>query len=81
MDSKDEIRIVELDMVATGQRIRSLMDERNISIKEVSKRLNVSFQAVYRWQKGEALPTLCNFFLLSRLLGLKIDDLLVAKKQ
>ncbi len=75
-----EQKPVELDIVATGHKIKLLMEEREIAIKDISKAMNVSFQAVYRWQKGETLPTISNMFILGQLLQVNMDDMLVAKE-
>ena len=79
MNTDKKWKIVELDKVATGVRIKTLMEERHISIRDVSNTLNVSFQAVYRWQKGETLPTISNMYILEQLLCTDVDDMLVAK--
>lgn len=36
-------------------------------------------QAIYRWQKGEALPTISNMFILGQLLQVDVDEMMVAK--
>ena len=36
-----------------------------------------SDQAVYKWQRGESLPTVDNLFALSRLFGTSVDDILI----
>ena len=74
-----ERKTVELDNIVTGFRIKQIMKEKNVGIRDVSRVLNISFQAVYRWQKGEVLPTLNNLFMLAQILGTNVDDLLVAK--
>ncbi len=81
MKTRKKTEIAELDTVATGVRIKTLMDERNISIRTVSDHLKVSFQAVYRWQKGETLPTISNMYILGQLLRTNVDDILVAKEK
>ena len=43
--------------------------------------MKVSFQAVYRWQKGETLPTISNMFILGQLLRTGVDSMLVAKEK
>ena len=70
----------ELDTVATGHMIKTLMAKKKVAIKDVSKAMNVSFQAVYRWQKGETLPTISNLYILGQLLETDVDDMLVAKQ-
>lgn len=81
MNINREQKPVELDIVATGHKIKLLMEEREIAIKDLSKVMNVSFQAVYRWQKGETLPTIGNMFILGQLLQVDVDEILVAKHQ
>ena len=81
MNTDKKWEISELDTVATGYKIKSLMDERNVSIRDVSDFMKVSFQAVYRWQKGETLPTISNMYILGQLLGTDVDDMLVAKEK
>ena len=71
---------IELDTVATGRMIKDLMVKKNVAIKDVSRAMNVSFQAVYRWQKGETLPTISNLYILGQLLETDVDNMLVAKK-
>lgn len=80
MNINREQKPVELDIVATGHKIKLLMEEREIAIKDLSKVMNVSFQAVYRWQKGETLPTINNMFILGQLLQVDVDEMLVAKE-
>ena len=71
----------ELDTVATGHRIGHLMQEKHLCIKDVSRVMNVSYQAVYRWLRGETLPTIGNFYTLSQLMRTDVDDMLVAKER
>lgn len=81
MNTNIDIEPKKLDIVATGQRIKLLMDEKGIAIKDLSKFMDVSFQAVYRWQKGDALPTISNLFILGQILDIDVDDILVAKEK
>ena len=34
-------------------------------------------QAIYKWQRGDTLPTVDNLAVLAALFGVKIDDILV----
>ena len=34
-------------------------------------------QAIYKWQRGTAMPTVDNLAVLAAVLGVKIDDILV----
>lgn len=78
---KNKESLAELDIIATGGRIKQFMDDKGVSIRELCKVMNVSFQSVYKWQKGESLPTVNNFYILGQVLGINIDDMLVAREQ
>lgn len=68
-----------IDMVATGQNINKLRQEAGITVKELQDIFGFSTpQAIYKWQHGTALPTVDNLFVLATVLGVTIDDILVA---
>jgi len=68
-----------IDMVATGQNINKLRQEAGITVKELQDIFGFSTpQAIYKWQQGTALPTVDNLFVLAAVLGVTIDDILVA---
>ena len=67
-----------IDMAATGQRIRKLRQEKGIKVSEISQYMGFTEpQAVYKWQRGESLPSLDNLYALSRILGTSMEDILV----
>lgn len=49
-----------------GERLRAWREERNVSRKLLAEWLDVDQTAVYRWEKGEALPRLRAAVLLAR---------------
>ncbi|MBQ7832226.1 MAG: helix-turn-helix transcriptional regulator [Lachnospiraceae bacterium] len=68
-----------IDMFATGQNINKLRQEAGITVKELQDIFGFSTpQAIYKWQHGTALPTVDNLFVLAAVLGVTIDDILVA---
>lgn len=71
----EEIRN-DIDAVATGKRIRELRDQSGLRITDISDALGFyEPQAVYKWMRGECLPTLRNIYRLSILFGTTIDDI------
>lgn len=70
---------IEIDVAETGKKIKRLMEQQNISSKELSKIMQISLQAVYRWQRGEALPAINNLYVLGKLLSIDVDDIIVEK--
>lgn len=67
-----------IDMAATGNRIRSLRKEHHMKVDDIVSFMGFeSQQAVYKWQRGESLPSVDNLYALSRLFDTTIDDILV----
>lgn len=74
--------LVAIDLILTGQRIRSVISESRYSVKEIQEILNLSCpQPVYRWMHGYVLPSVDNLYMLSRLFDVHMEDLLVGKAQ
>jgi transcriptional regulator with XRE-family HTH domain len=55
--------------------LRSLRQQKGLSIMEVAEKLGVQRQTVYQWERGETLPTLRKLVLLESVYG---DDLIEA---
>lgn len=73
---------VRIDMKATGRRIQALREQRGMSVRELQALLGFEQpQAVYKWQRGECLPTVDHLVMLSRIFGLPMQDILVIDDQ
>ncbi len=69
-----------IDMKATGLRIRELRKARNLKVLEVSMYMGFAEpQAVYKWERGESLPSIDNLFALSRLFRVPMDSIICEK--
>ena len=73
--------MIVVDAEATGQRIRVLMAERNITVLDIQKRLNLSTrQAIYHWLCGMSLPKIDHLVILADMFGVTMDDIVVTKR-
>lgn len=71
-----------IDVQATGRNIRRLRLAAGYSVRQIQECCGLSSpQAVYKWQWGEALPSLDNMALLAWLLDVKMEDILVFSAQ
>lgn len=71
-----------LDLKATGERINQLRKDNNLRVTDVAEYMGFeSTQAVYKWHRGESLPTVDNLYALSRLLHTSVDDILIGEKE
>lgn len=72
------MRYPVLDLKKTGERIKELRRERNLKVSDVAEFMGFeSEQAVYKWQRGDSLPTVDNLFALCRLFGTTAEDILI----
>ena len=63
-----------------SEKIKSLRKGVGLSQEEFGARLNVSRQAITKWESGEGLPDIGNLLVLSRMFKISIDDLLSEEK-
>jgi len=71
-----------IDLVATGKRICELRKEKKIKVREISEFMGFTEpQAVYKWQRGDTLPTVDNLYALSILFETPMENIIVREKQ
>ena len=63
-----------------SEKIKALRKGAGLSQEEFGARLNVSRQAITKWESGEGLPDIGNLLVLSRMFKISIDDLLSEEK-
>ena len=69
-------------MRETGKRIERLRKDAGLTVKDLQECVGFSTpQAIYKWQSGMALPTVDNLVVLSKLLGVKVDDILALEDE
>ena len=68
-----------IDPVATGRRIDALRRARGFSVPYLRDYFGFSTtNAIYKWLRGDTLPSLDNMFALSRLFGVTMNEIIVA---
>lgn len=69
-----------LDPVATGRNIDDSRRDRNLSVAALKDALGLSTtNAIYKWFRGDSMPTLDNIVILSSILKVSINDIIVTK--
>ena len=67
-----------INLPKTGKNIEALRKAKGLSVKDLQNYFGFEYpQAIYKWQHGECLPTVDNLLALSRLLKVRMEDLLV----
>ena len=67
-----------INMTATGRNIQRMRRAAGLKVSDVQRYFGFEYpQAVYKWERGESMPSVDNLLALAQLLHVKMDDLLV----
>ena len=71
-------RMPVIDLPATGLNITRLRVRAGLTVRDLQDVFGFGTpQAIYKWQRGDTLPTVDNLAVLAALFEVKIDDILV----
>ena len=71
-----------IDPAATGENIIRLRKERGLTVRDLQNWFGFDEpRAIYKWQRGETLPTLDNLYALSALFDVPMERILVKRPQ
>ena len=69
---------LSINMVATGANIKRLIKASGYSVRDIMEITGISTeQAIYKWFRGESLPSIDSMIILGSVLGIEITELLV----
>ena len=67
-----------INMAATGSNIRALLKARGLKVADVQATCGFNTpQAIFKWMRGDAMPSIDNLVILAHLLGVTIDQIIV----
>ena len=67
-----------IDLQRTGRHLEQLIRQRGYSVKDIQHILHLSCpQPIYRWMRGQVLPSVDHLFMLAKLLHVHMEDLLI----
>ena len=67
-----------IDLVATGENILRLRKQRDLSVRDLQRYFGFEEpRAIYKWQKGESLPTVDNLYALGTLFEVPMEQILI----
>ena len=73
--------LTRINTEKTGNNISRLRKERGLSVKSIQEALGFNNpQAIFKWQRGETLPSLDNLVVLAEVLGTTLDEIVVTEK-
>ena len=67
-----------INMAATGRNINTLRKAAGMTVHDLQLRMGFNTpQAIFKWQRGDNLPTIDNLVILAAIFGVKLDDIIV----
>lgn len=69
-----------LDMAATADGLQKKMEEKGVTIRQLSRVLGISFQAVHGYVKGKRTPNLAHFVAITQILDADMDEIVVLQR-
>lgn len=67
-----------ISLKKTGQNISSLMMKNGLTVKDLQEAFGFEFpQAIYKWKRGECLPTIDNLVVLAVLFHTTVDKIII----
>ena len=71
----------KVDMVQTGEMITGLRRKNNMTVTDLQKLFGFNTpQAIYKWMRGETMPTVDNLVILADAFHVSISDIVVVTR-
>ena len=71
---------ITIDMIETGKNITRLSEDNGLDVRALQDILGFNnSNAIYKWKRGETLPSIDNLVILSQVFSTSIDDIIVVK--
>lgn len=71
-----------INMTATGMNIARLRKNAGMTVRDLQAIFGFANpQAIYKWQRGETMPTLDNMIVLAAVFNVTVDEILVLEER
>lgn len=64
-----------------GERIKNYRQKAGLSQEQLAEKINVSRQAITKWENDSGIPDIDNLISLSKFMGLSLDELVMGEKE
>ena len=67
-----------INLIETGKNITRLMQKNGLKVTDLQEVFGFEYpQAIYKWKRGEYLPTVDNLIILASLFKTTVDEIIV----
>ena len=73
--------MISIDVPSTASNLKTLMDKNNITVRQLQGELGFNNpNSIYKWLRGEQLPSIDNLFIISSVLKCTIEDIVIINR-
>ena len=78
--SNTEVPKIKEAIMTFGEKLRQARKDAGLSQEELAEKLNVSRQAITKWETDRGIPDIANRMTISNLFGIAVDDFISEEK-
>ena len=73
-------KMTTINTIATGANIKAMMKARQMTTADIQKACGFGTpQAIFKWFRGDTMPTIDNMVILAAMLGVTLDEIVVVE--
>ncbi len=81
IQGKELLTMPVIDVKATGNNIKNIIKSKGFKISDVQVRCGFNTpQAIFKWMRGDAVPTIDNLIILADVLDVSIDKIIIVTR-
>lgn len=70
-----------IDIIKTGENIKRIIKQKGMKIADVQSAFGFNTpQAIYKWIRGDCMPTIDNIVIMTDIFGVGMDDIVAVKR-
>ena len=81
IQGKEMLAMPVIDVKATGNNIKNIIKSKGFKISDVQARCGFNTpQAIFKWMRGDAVPTIDNLIILADMFDVPIDNIIIVTR-
>ena len=81
IQGKELLTMPIIDVKATGNNIKNIIKSKGFKISDVQARCGFNTpQAIFKWLRGDAVPTIDNLIILADMFDVPIDKIIIVTR-
>lgn len=70
-----------IDVKATGMNIKTIMKAKGFKVTDIQDKCGFNTpQAIFKWMRGDSVPTIDNMIIIADMFGVTIDQIIIVKR-